>query len=274
MPNETYDEFDKIIFFDENGSASYLKSMQAAIAKNEPINNNRRYFTLTACVFQKDQYYDAITLLEKLVEHYWEDAKKPVVFHTHDIVKKQGWFNFGNDDNYSKFLSSLSETINQIQCEIISITFDMLSYVNQYYKHDPYEVAFDIILGTAMYNIKEEEKVALVFEARGKKEDEKLQEHINKAIHKYGIQKVLPDELQKHFTKIIFNPKISKDKMVVYHGIDIADLCSYPIYRYMRYGTIGEDFKIVMKKLAGYKPFKEKDMRMPGLRKFPAKWQK
>lgn len=169
MPNETYDEFDKIIFFDENGSASYLKSMQAAIAKNEPINNNRRYFTLTACVFQKNQYYDAITLLEKLVEHYWEDAKKPVVFHTHDIVKKQGWFNFGNDDNYSKFLSSLSETINQIQCEIISITFDMLSYVNQYYKHDPYEVAFDIILGTAMYNIKEEEKAPLYSKREEKK---------------------------------------------------------------------------------------------------------
>lgn len=270
----TYEDVDKIIFFDENGSASYLKSVQIAIAKGEQIDNNRRFFTLTACVFEKEKYFASVQLLEKLVKRFWDNPKSPVVFHTRDIAKKQGSFRFNDENIYKTFLNSLSATIDKMDCEIISITFDMLSYVDQYYKHDPYEVAFDIILGTAMYNIKENEKVALVFEARGKKEDEKLQEHINKAIYKYGIQKALPVELQKHFTEVIFNPKISKDKTIVYHGTDIADLCSYPIYRYMRYGTIGKDFKIVVKKLAGYKPFKEKDMRMPGLRKFPSKWQK
>ena len=274
MEEKTYDEFDKIIFFDENGSANYLKSIQSSLAKGETIDNNRRYFTLTACVFKREKYYQAVELLESLVSKFWGNPNEPVVFHTRDITKKVGWFNFETNETYKSFLDELSNTIDSIECSIISVTFDMLSYVKQYYKHDPYEVAFDIILGTALFKIREREKVALVFEARGKNEDDKLQTHINKTIFKYGIRNAVPQELQKHFTKVIFNSKTSKDKKTVYHGIDVADLCSYPIYRYMRYGTICEDFKIVLKKLAGYKPFKEKEMRIPGLRKFPSKWQK
>ena len=268
------DTYNKIIFFDENGSSSALKSIKKAIANNETINEDRRYFTLTACVFETANYFTAVKSIRRLVKKFWGNPNEPVIFHTREIQKKQGYFNFGNDEKYQEFLEALSKTIKYIECEIISVTFDLVSYVTQYYQHDPYGVAFDIILGTAMFNIKEDDNVAIVFEARGKKEDDNLNEHIVKAINRYGTQKVPATELKKHFKDIFFNPKISEDKTTVYHGIDIADLCSYPIYRYMRFGTIGQDFKIVIRKLAGYKKFKEKDMRIPGLRRFPAKWQK
>ena len=268
------DTYSKIIFFDENGSSSALKSIKKAIAKGESINEDRRYFTLTACIFEADKYFTAVKSLRRLVKKFWGNADEPVVFHTREIQKRLGYFNFGNDEKYQEFMTALSKAIKYVECEIISITFDLLSYVTQYYQHDPYGVAFDIILGTAMFNIKEDDNVAIVFEARGKKEDDNLNEHILKVINKYGTQTVPANELQKHFKDIFFNPKISEDKSIVYHGTDIADLCSYPFYRYMRFGTIGKDFEIVVKKLAGYKQFKERDMRIPGLRRFPAKWQK
>ena len=272
--NSEFDNYNKIIFFDENGSSSALKSIKKAIINGEKVDEDRRYFTLTACIFEKDRYYSAINLLKSLVAKFWNNPDEPVVFHTREIQKKIGYFNFGNDLKYNEFIEELSKTINLIECEIISITFDLISYVKQYYQHDPYGVAFDIILGTEMFNIKEDDNVAIVFEARGKQEDENLSNHILKTIYKYGTQKIPASELKKHFKDIFFNPKISADKKIVYHGIDIADLCSYPIYRYMRFGKRGRDFNIVIKKLAGYKKFKEKDMRIPGLRKFPAKWQK
>ena len=268
------DKYKKIIIFDENGSSSYLKTIQKAVASDSEIDDNRRYFTLTACVFELDEYLASVKTLENLTKRFWGDSAIPVVFHTRDIRKKQGYFNFPSEKRYDEFISSLSKTIDRIKCEIISITFDLFSYVKQYYRYDPYEVAFDIILGTAMFNIKEDEEVALVFETRGKNEDKILSDHIFKAINQYGTLKILPSELKKHFKDVFFNPKLSSDKTRVFHGIDIADLCSYPIYRFMRFGTKGKDFEIVVKKLAGYKKFKEKDMRIPGLRKFPSKWQK
>lgn len=268
------DKYGKIIFFDENGSASALKSIQKLIADNKPVDDNRRYFTLTACVFLKDDYLSAVKIIKKMVTKFWDDPNTPVVFHTRDIQKRLGYFNFSTDEDYEVFISNLSLSICLMKFEIISVTFDLVSYVNQYYKHDPYEVAFDIILETAMFKMKEDEQVALVFEARGKKEDELLNKHIFKTINTFGTQKNRPSILKKHFSDVFFNPKMSEDGSVVYHGIDIADLCSYPIYRYMRFGTVGRDFDIVKEKLAGYKKIKEKDMRMPGLRKFPAEWQK
>lgn len=268
------DSYNKIIFFDENGSSSALKAIKDTYMKGERINEDRRYFTLTACIFEIADYFKAVDLIKALVAKYWGNPFEPVVFHTRDIQKKLGYFHFKSDEKYLDFLHDLSHTIEETRCEIISVTFDLLSYVTQYYQHDPYGVAFDIILGTAMFNIKEDDNVALVFEARGKKEDAALKEHITKVINRFGTQKVPARELQKHFKDIYFNPKTSEDRTIVYHGTDIADLCSYPIYRFMRFGTIGQDFKIVLKKLTGYKKFKEKDMRIPGLRKFPAKWQK
>lgn len=268
------DPYNKIIFFDENGSSNALQFIKKAIATGETIDENRRYFTLTACVFEKDNYFLAAKSIRKLVKKFWGSPDEPIIFHTREIQKKVGSFNFGNDEKYQEFLASLSKTIKYMNFEIISITFDLISYVKQYYQYDPYQVAFDIILGTAMFNIKEDEQVAIVFETRGKKEDERLNAHISKTINKYGTQKIPANELQKHLKDIYFNPKISDDRKIVYHGIDIADLCSYPIYRYMRFGTIGQDFRIIINKLAGYKKFKEKDMRMPGLRRFPARWQK
>lgn len=265
------DSYDKIIFFDENGSANALKSIQKAIASNKSVDDNRRYFTLTACIFDKENYFKAVSNIKKLIKKYWGDANKPVVFHTRDIQKRIGYFNFTSDEEYNSFLSSISMMICLMQFKIVSITFDLVSYVNQYYKHDPYEVAFDIILETAMYDIKEKDKVALVFEARGKEEDEMLSEHIMKTINKYGTQKTPPSKLKMHFGDIFFNPKVSDDGLIVYHGIDIADLCSYPIYRFMRFGTRGQDYDIVEEKLAGYKKNKN---RIPGLRKFPSEWQK
>ena len=268
------DTYNKIIFFDENGSSSALKAIKKAIVNGGNVDDDRRYFTLTACVFDINDYFTAVELLDSLKERFWPLSNEAIVFHTRDIQRKLGPFNFDTAEKYNKFLNALSKTIDDIKCEIITITFDLLSYVSQYYQHDPYGVAFDIILGTAMFNIKENDNVAIVFETRGKNEDVVLNDHISKTINIYGTQKIPASELQKHFKDIFFNPKTSKDKTIVYHGIDIADLCSYPFYRFMRFGTRGQDFDIVIKKLAGYKKFKEKDMRIPGLRKFPSKWQK
>ena len=193
----------------------------------------------------------------------------PVVLHTRDIVKKVGPFNFGTATKYNKFLDSLSSVISMIKCRIISVTFDLYSYVKQNYKYDPYEVAFDIILKCLYKNVSQNKKIALVFESRGKNEDKSLYKHIYKIINITGCKDTTRSILKHYFDEAFFNHKVSVDGAFAYPGIEMADLCSYPIYRYMRFGTEGKDFDIIKDKIVHHR-----NGKMVGLRSFPAKWEK
>lgn len=248
-PFEDFADFDSVVCFDENGSASSLLSIQNQISSGKTVDENRRYFTLTCCYFTKSQYEKAEKNIAALKAKHFSKQNYPVVLHTRDISKRVGHFNFESEDKYACFITDLSNTIEESRFKIISITFDLYSYAIQKYKHDPYEVAFDILLETLMFKIKNDEKVALVFEARGLKEDRILAEHIYKLIYRSGTKKFKKEALQASFKGVFFNHKTSRDGSVVYSGLELANLYSYPIYRYMRFGTRKKDFDIIIKNL-------------------------
>lgn len=270
-----YNNYDFVAFFDENGSADSLSYIKEAIQNGQDIDENQRYFTLTCCIFSKYGYSYSRNLINELKKEYWKKPTKcPIILHTKDIVKKEKCFRFGTERKYEKFISSLSNVMNLIRCRVISITFDLYSYAVQGYNYDPYEVAFDTIVRVIMGGPYEDKRFALVFEARGKKEDALLAEHINKLINVTGTKDFKKDFLQEKIKGVHFNHKTSKDGTIVYPGIEIVDLCSYPIFRYQRYGTRGQDFEIVLKKVVGYTEKTKETLKMRGLRHFPKEWHK
>ena len=266
--------YDYVAFFDENGSADALSYIKKAISEGKEIDEDRRYFTLTCCIFNKNGYSFSRNLITQLKKEYWRKPKCPIVLHTKDIVKKEKCFSFGTEKKYKRFLDSLSNVMDLIRCRIISITFDLYSYAIQGYKYDPYEVAFDTIVHVIMTGPYEDKRFALVFEARGKKENALLGEHINKIINVTGTKDFKKDFLREKFKGVFFNHKTSKDGSIVYPGIEIVDLCSYPIFRYQRYGTRKPDFEIVLKKIVGYSEKSKDSLIMKGLRRFPKEWNK
>lgn len=264
-----------VAFFDENGSADALPFIKEAIEQGREIDENNRYFTLTCCIFSKYGYSYSRNLINVLKKEYRKKPTKyPIVLHTKDIVKKEKCFRFGTEKKYEKFISSLSNVINLVRCRVVSITFDLLSYAIQNYNHNPYEVAFDIIVRVIMGGPYEDKRFALVFEARGKKEDSLLGEHIEKIINVTGTKDFKKDFLQEKIKGVFFNHKTSKDGSIVYPGIEIVDLCSYPLYRYQRYGVRGADFETVIKKVVGYSEKSKETLAMKGLRHFPKEWNK
>ena len=267
------DKYDYVACFDENGSESAIFQMYKAMMSGSPVDENRRYFTLSCCLFSRNEYDFSKNIIIKLKNQYFKKIENPVVLHTRDIVKRVGPFNFGTKQKYDRFISSLSNAVQLIKCKIISVTFDLFSYVKQDYKYDPYEVAFDIVLTGIRKCVGKNKKVALVFESRGKNEDKLLYKHIYKIINvtgmKVGDKKTSKEEIRECFDEAFFNHKVSKDGLFAYPGIEIADLCSYPIYRYMRYGTEGKDFEIVKEKIVA-----DRSGILQGLRSFPEKWDK
>ena len=246
-----------IVCFDENGSSSETKYIRATLAKGKTVDENRRYFTLTGCLFDRDEFSLTDFLLRRLKEQHWREGSSDVLFHSHDIRKKIGKFNLP-DKKYKNFIDSLSSALSLVPCMVFSITFDLLKYVQEDYQYDPYEVAFDFLLERIIAHLRNSQpetdpRVALVFETRGTKEDKKLLGHAAKLLYSSGTKWAKKIQLQKWVRGVFFNSKSTmKDGLNLYPGIEIADLFSYPIHRYARYGHTGKDFEIVKQKLYGH----------------------
>ena len=62
-----------------------------------------------------------------------------------------------------------------------------------------------------------------------------------------------------------FNPKwVSTDPLKTYVGLEIADFCSYQIYKRLRYGPSADDklFRIIEAKLHKYPNYKGKGLKI------------
>ena len=59
-------DIDYAMFIDENGNSSKINSIFKKIMNNKNIDENDRYFTITGCVFTKENYQRAKKDIEKL----------------------------------------------------------------------------------------------------------------------------------------------------------------------------------------------------------------
>ena len=246
-----------VVCFDENGASSGLDYIKKAIAKGEPIDENRRFFTLTGCLFDRDSFFNAAYLLRTVKQQTWRAEGKKVLFHSRDIRRQLGPFNLPPKKREA-FIASLSNALGFVTCTVFSISFDLYEYVQGGYQFDPYEVAFDYLLERVVdcLRIKEKDsdpRIAMVFEARGKQENQRLLEHAAKLVYESGTKWARRVSLQRWVRGVFFNEKSTEeDGLNLYPGIEIADLFSYPIHRLIRYGHGGKDYEIVKTKFYGY----------------------
>jgi|GEM_PF-1751904 hypothetical protein len=258
-----------VVCFDENGCSDNLNDIKKKLILHEDIDDARRFFTLTGCIFSKDEYKDASFIISKLKRQYWKTDPMCIVLHSREIRKGLGSFSFSAEKR-NRFVESLSNTLSMVNCKIISITFDLKEYAEHGYQYDPYSVAFDFLLKEVYWLTKREDRVALVFEARGKMQDYQLLTHVDKIMNLTGMKEIRKDDLQWRIRGVFFNNKCAKDdKTNVYPGIEIADLFSYPIHRYMRGGIKGKDFDVLETKIAHYPDYLNK-----GLKMFPRRLEK
>ena len=108
---------DYIVCFDENGSSANLKRIAKLCQKGKPIPDEIRYFTLTGCLFSKDDFQTAAFLLRILKKQYWRNEEKDVLFHSRDIRKKDKHF-FLPDNQYESFIQSLSAVLDLVSCKV------------------------------------------------------------------------------------------------------------------------------------------------------------
>lgn len=262
---------DYAVFIDENGYASMSTIKKASDKGNIEIASNERFFTVTACVISRKSFADLKESIIDLKNEYWRnglftygDVEKRVCFHSNEIRGRKGPFSSRVID-YDKFIADLSAFIEKSDIQIFSSSIDKLKHFNKYRSpQHPYSLCMDFVLERIVKFYLSNENCIVMLESRGKKEDKELLEHI-KNIYDYGTD--YTDSLtMKKIKGVYFNPKWCKRayEKQSYFGLELADLVSYPLFKYFAYGKTDKAFEIIYKKIHGYPNIKGR-----GFKTFP-----
>ncbi len=267
-------EIEYILCIDENGTSNNLSYILKHIANGNEISEDDKFFTVTGCIFSKNSYKKAQLMIKNLKRKYWENGlyfdnkqniKKMVCFHSRDIRKHDNCFN-ESLINYDKFIVDLTDVMKKIDCKIISISINLYEYLKLGYTHNVYNVAFDFLLERYIYSTKGNKKGIVILEARGKGQDKDLLKHVSKVILKTGTKNISSKELSRKIKGVFFNPKWGNEYNLTYTGLEITDLYSYPIHKYIKRDKKDKAFISYEDKICGYPDYMNK-----GIKIFPNK---
>ena len=194
------------------------------------IDKSFPLFFLCGCLFTEDDLKDTQKKIDDLKQKYFKT--KNVILHSRDIRKCEGAFQIlFNLDIKAEFYKELNEILINGQFKIIGAGINKEEYIKRYGKgaQDPYSMALTFIVERLVFclgNTKDYTSEIAV-EKRGKKEDRMLMAHFN-SISDKGTFYVTDKRMKYRITKFEFFAK--RDNIA---GLQIADLCAYPLARHI-----------------------------------------
>jgi Protein of unknown function (DUF3800) len=209
---EANSEFsDYIVFVDESGSPTL-----------SPLDPDYPIFVLAFCIINKWAY---INLIEPAV------ARLKFEFFGHDLINLHAWeirrakgeFRMlQNAERRGRFMESLSRLMTDADFYTVAWIVDKrLAKGSPQHLMSSYQVSFSLALAYVskyLDAIGETDKlVHVIAEARGQKENKELYDHFSLILQDHS-----PVGLPRFDLKIV--PKVT--------GLQLADLCAYPIGRY------------------------------------------
>lgn len=193
------------------------------------VDKNFPLFLLAGCLFKDED-------LEK-IEREINDFKKEffgtteVILHSRSIRKCEGAFQILFDlDIKKKFYERLNTIISKTTLIIIGSGVNKENHIKKYGKgaKDPYVLSLSFIIERLVFCLDKKGINAIVsikIEKRGRKEDQQLLNQYNKILDK-GTYYVSSERLKNRISN--FESFFKKDNTI---GLQIADLCAYPLAR-------------------------------------------
>lgn len=260
---------DYVMGIDENGTPD-LKHAINLVRKGKEVDIHNRYFTATGVILHKEEFIKFKDRIISLKHDYWENAEclynnevRRVCFHSKEIRKQLYPFD-PNTIDYKSFISDLTDMIRRTNMTIITSTIDKQEHVKQYQTpEETYNLCMTFVVERFAYFLNKRGKTGfIVLESRGKKEDQRLLNHIVNILEN-GTYFCHPITF-KCIKGVYFNPKWSalNESKKTFVLLELADLVSYPIYRKYALGIEKEDYKILEHKLDGYPDFYGKGLKL------------
>ncbi len=237
---------DYIVYVDESGDHSLT-----SIDPQFPV------FALSFCVVRKSDYMaQVVPAVQALKFKYWgHDA---VVLHEHEIRKSKGDFTWLLTDRARReeFYEDLHRIMVDAPVLLIGSVIDKKALVAKYATPwSPYELALHFCLERLQTFLRENgqegKRIHVVFECRGKVEDDDLE---------LTFRRIAGNEnhwgYRKHkFDLMEFEPKFAK-KSVNSAGLQLADLTARPMaLRTLRPDQANRTYDTIKEKLQAIKVF-------------------
>lgn len=237
---------DYIVYVDESGDHS-LTSIDPQFAA----------FALSFCIVKKADYVEKVVpAMQALKFKYW--GHDSVVLHEHEIRKSKGDFTFLLTDKSLReaFYADLNQVMADAPITIIASVIDKVRLKQRYPNPwNPYEIALKFCLERLLMFLRsmgqDGKRVHLVFECRGKSEDEQLELVFRRIVgggEAWGW-------VQRDFSVMEFEPIFAK-KSVNSTGLQLADLTARPIaIKTLRPAQPNRAYDIIVTKLGQIKEF-------------------
>jgi hypothetical protein len=210
-----------VLYLDESGDHSLSN-----------INQDFPVFILCGLLFEKTNYKKACEELDALKKKYFDTTD--VIMHNRDIRKCEGPFRIlFNLDVKKKFYADLDRVLSNATYVIIASAINKEKHIAQYGKlaDDPYEIGLTFVLERTLFEAdknRNTSRITVTIEGRGQKEDQQIARRYNELLYR-GTSQIESDRLLRIYDKeLIVRKKRDNDC-----GLQLADLCAYPIARYV-----------------------------------------
>jgi len=144
------------------------------------------------------------------------------------------------------------------------LTIDVIAKLKKKYwkdgKYNGEDVYFH--LERYIYATQSHKKGIIILEERGWKEDNELLKQINLTINVYGARHIKPGELQAKIDGVFFSTKRKSLEDRTRTGLELTDLFSYPIHKFIRNKVKDKPFQIVEKKIDGFPNYMNKGLKI------------
>lgn len=230
------------------------------------VNQEFPIFLLCGCLIDQKYFRSEFTKnFNNLKLKYF--GNRDIIFHSRDIRKWQGSFKvLGDIKLRSKFYEDLDSFISNSNFKIIASAILKNELIKSYgpRSSDPYDLSLTFILERTVFltDTFHCNKVEVVAEARGRKEDSNLHNQ-HQIILSNGTSFVSNERFKKRITDITFVNK-SENNL----GTQLCDLVAYPLATKIIYPDRENlAFRVIEPKI--YKQFPDGDYLGYGLKIFP-----
>jgi len=195
------------------------------------VDPNFPLFLLCGVLFEENE----LIKLEEKINQFKNDFFKTnnVVLHSKEIRKCDGFFQILFDLSLKKkFYEDLNKILSELNFTIIGSGVDKDKHIKKYGKgaKDPYNLSLSFVIERLIFCLDTKGadcSVDIKIEKRGKKEDQQLLDQYNTVLDR-GTYYVSPDRVKTKINKFEFVYK--RDNVI---GLQVADLCAYPLARHV-----------------------------------------
>lgn len=232
---------DFVVFADESGSP-VLENPDPTF----PV------FVLSCVIARKDRYVDQVVpSLQRLKFDFV--GHDQLILHERDIRRQQKDFAFLQVDAATRtaFLERVNDIVAAADVELVAAVIDKVRLAKRYSNPwSPYEVALHFCMEKLLAQLLQHGQagrlVHVIFESRGKREDQELELHFRRIA---GNQ-VQWGHVRRDFSRVQWEP-VFVDKRANSSGLQLADLMARPLgLRVLRPKQPNRAFDVLRPKLA------------------------